>query len=131
MLLLSGITQILNDIHSSPFTFDAIRHDPLSFFSPFFSRCTHTKTYGTVSIDANEFAHTNIHINILTQIHTHIHHITSHLLDNIICPSGFLLSIPHNPQLINDILKIHPIKWRLGTNIVAGQQSQYVYIQCV
>lgn len=48
---------------------------------------------------------------------------TSHLLDNIICPSGFLLSIPHNPQLINDILKIHPIKWRLGTNIVAGQQS--------
>lgn len=58
---------------------------------------------------------------------------TSHLLDNIICPSGFLLSIPHNPQLINDILKIHPIKWRLGTNIVAGQQShikrQYILKQ--
>lgn len=54
-----------------------------------------------------------------THIHTHnqaLQHITS-TIGNVICPSSFLLSIPHNPQLINDILKIHPIKWRLGMNI--------------
>lgn len=87
----------------------------------------HTITSTTATARKTHAPHVKISLYLRVHWTTYTHF--SFLLGNIICPTSFLLSIPHNPQLINDILKIHPIKWRLGMNIATAHTVWHAWSQ--